>query len=374
MKKLLALLLSLALGLSLCACGTSNTTPSASPDASASTTPAVEADLSQDILTFAVGDVAKQESLLTVNGEAIPTSLFLYWLAFSCSYFESNYYYYGLTVADYASSILSDACTMAAYYCLLNQKAQENGCPLTDEQVAAITAEITEDPDTFAQRKELYGLTDDDMEFIYSVTDLYDNLLHAVTPVPTEADLNNYVYQARHILLLTVDMNGTPTLGDDGAYHYPALDEATIAEKKALAEDLLAQLRASNDPDALFNELMNEYSEDSGLSSNPNGYTALTGQMVPEFENTALALEFGGISDIVESSYGYHIILRDEVEDLDGYSDDWRENQMDSLADQWLAAASIQRGSALEKLDVADFYERYVAWQSAYVAALEAEE
>ena len=39
--------------------------------------------------------------------------------------------------------------------------------------------------------------------------------------------------------------------------------------------------------------------------------------MVPAFEETALSLEFGEISDVVESSYGYHIILRGEVEELD---------------------------------------------------------
>lgn len=375
MKKLLALLLALAMALSLCACGGSNTEPSASPDASASPSAdgdtAVTADLSQDILTFAAGDLAAQDALLTVNGETVPTSLFLYWLAFSCSYFENAYYYYGLTVEDFADPILSDACTMAAYYAILAQKVQENGCPLTDEQLSAITAEMTSDPDTYTQRKELYGLSDDDIKFIYSVTDLYDNLLQAMTPVPTEEDLNNYVYQARHILLLTVDMEGTPTLGDDGAYHYPALDDETIAEKRALAEDLLAQLRASDDPDTLFNELMNQYSEDSGLSSNPNGYTATTGQMVPEFENTALALEFGAISDIVESTYGYHIILRGEVEDLESYSDEWRTARMDTMADLWLNDADIQRGEALDSLDVADFYNRYVAWQNAYLETLD---
>ena len=45
------------------------------------------------------------------------------------------------------------------------------------------------------------------------------------------------------------------------------LDEATVAQKKAQAEDFLAQLRAAEDPIALFDDLMNEHSEDSGLSN-----------------------------------------------------------------------------------------------------------
>lgn len=34
------------------------------------------------------------------------------------------------------------------------------------------------------------------------------------------------------------------------------------AQQKALAEDLLSQLQASDDMEALFDQLMNEYSED----------------------------------------------------------------------------------------------------------------
>ena len=37
---------------------------------------------------------------------------------------------------------------------------------------------------------------------------------------------------------------------------------------------------------------MNEYSEDTGLESNPDGYTTTVGQMVPAFEETALSLGF----------------------------------------------------------------------------------
>lgn len=81
---------------------------------------------------------------------------------------------------------------------------------------------------------------------------------------PTDADLLSYIqndrklYSVKHILLLTQD----PETGEP-------LDEAAAAEKKAQAEDLLRQLRESSDPAALFDQLMNDYSEDTGLATNP---------------------------------------------------------------------------------------------------------
>jgi len=87
------------------------------------------------------------------------------------------------------------------------------------------------------------------------------------------------------------------------------MPEETNPEAEQRAADILARAQAGED----FYTLMHEYSEDfGGLAQDPNGYTFISGQMVPEFEEGTLALEIGEISGLVQSQFGFHIIQRIE--------------------------------------------------------------
>jgi len=117
------------------------------------------------------------------------------------------------------------------------------------------------------------------------------------------------------------------------------------------AEDILAQLKAkegSDDFEEYFYELMHEMSEDfGGLMSYPNGYLFLHRDMVEEFSDTTAALEIGEMSGIVETVYGYHIILRIPI-DFDAVPSEFsREGRNDSL----------RRIVAYE-----DFDKRHIEW------------
>lgn len=108
--------------------------------------------------------------------------------------------------------------------------------------------------------------------------------------------------RANHILLSTVDLQ----TGE-------ALDEDTVAEKGAQAQELVDSLQAIEDPEELverFRELKEQYCEDSGKTAYPDGYVFLPGEMVTEFEDGVKALADYGVSQPVQTSYGYHIILR----------------------------------------------------------------
>ena len=107
---------------------------------------------------------------------------------------------------------------------------------------------------------------------------------------------------AAHILLMTMD----PNTGEK-------LDEAAVAEKQLKAEELTKELRAIEDPQAReerFLALMGELSEDGGRIAYPCGYTYVPGIMVQEFEAAVASLQPGEVSDPVESTYGYHVIMR----------------------------------------------------------------
>ena len=112
---------------------------------------------------------------------------------------------------------------------------------------------------------------------------------------------NGYLY-ANHILLSTMDLQ----TGE-------ALDEAAVAEKEAQAQKLAEELQAIQDPEQLverFRELKEEYDEDTGKTTYPDGYVFLPGEMVAEFEEGVKALADYGVSQPVKTSYGYHVILR----------------------------------------------------------------
>jgi peptidyl-prolyl cis-trans isomerase D len=99
--------------------------------------------------------------------------------------------------------------------------------------------------------------------------------------------------KARHILL-KVEPGAKPE------------DEAKVRKK---AEAVLKEARATKD----FGALAKKYSEDPG-SKDKGGDLGFfeRGQMVPEFERAAFALKPGQVSDLVKTSFGYHIIRVEE--------------------------------------------------------------
>ncbi len=85
-------------------------------------------------------------------------------------------------------------------------------------------------------------------------------------------------------------------------------DPKVKQKKRQLAEKLLAQIKTKDNKN--FAELARLHSDDAGSAAKGGalGYFA-RGTMVPAFEEAAFSLQPGQVSDIVETNFGYHIIL-----------------------------------------------------------------
>jgi len=103
--------------------------------------------------------------------------------------------------------------------------------------------------------------------------------------------------RAAHILIATKD---TATNAD--------LTDAQKKEKRKLAEKVLARARAGED----FTKLVKEFSDDPGSKDAGGEYTFPRGQMMPEFEAAAFSMKTNQISDLVVTTYGFHIIKLNE--------------------------------------------------------------
>jgi len=193
------------------------------------------------------------------------------------------------------------------------------------------------------------------------------------TPVSKE-DLQAYYDQHRddyrvpeqvsvsHILIKT------PLPGPDGK-----VDAKGTEDARKKAEDVLKQLKAGGN----FADLARKYSEDPGSGKNGGSLGWIgRGRTVPEFEKAAFSLAKGSTSDLVQSSYGFHIIRVDDqqsahVKTLDEVKDQIEEsikqqkaaqaaaNQVNALLAQ-ARTAGLEKAAAAKGLNVVstDFVSR----------------
>ena len=222
------------------------------------------------------------------------------------------------TFADYALSSTGEYVRLMV---AITELSEENDAGLSDEDMSAVNDTMAK---TFADAlgddateeeidsylKDRY-MTRAIMERLVSMDYLYNNTYRALygenAEKVSEEDALKYMFEsgymsANHILFMTVD----PATGE-------ALSEEAVAEKLEKAQAIADELRAIEDKDELlarFAELKDELDEDSGKTAYPNGYTFTPGVMVSEFEDATKALGDYEVSEPVQSSYGYHVILR----------------------------------------------------------------
>lgn len=284
----------------------------------------------------------------------------------------------------FEQGILDAALNNAALYALLPIQAQAEGISVSPDLSQQVDNLMTS-METEAGSAELLdhslwynALTPELYTTLFEVNDLNSQLQEKLygegsAGYPTDDQVRSFAegqgyYRAKHILLKTVDTN-SPLTDENGnpTGEYAPLDEATVAEKKALAEDLLAQLQAAGDKEALFDQLMTQYSEDTasdGSLNGADGYVASPGQMVAPFEEAAQALSDGEVSGIVESVYGYHIILRLPL-DPANFRSGYIAQQMTDLRQGWLDANPVETTEAFAQVDPPAFYEKLLSLRAA---------
>ena len=396
MKRLFSLALVLALAVSaLTGCGggdgsASSADPAGSVPSDSSADPAEALDLSQITDPYlATSGLAGDTVVARAGDQDITAAQLLYWVNYGAELYlvssgatSVNDLPWDTDLGDgvtFADQMKQSALDAAAFYALLPTVAQGEGLSVTQETLDSLEEQRTQmleqlgGDETALEHYFWYQmLTWDQMSDMSQRSDLHlqlQNLYYGEgsDEYPTDAEVLSFaqdelgIYRAKHILLMTVDPETREPL-----------DEETIAQKKAQADDLLSQLRAAEDPVALFDELMNQYSEDTGLAAYPDGYTAQKGQMVPAFEEAALALQDGEISDVVYSeTTGYHIILRLPLDPAD-YRDQLVAQRMQTRTDQWLEEYGVETLEAYDQLDPAAFREQVVLLQNAVVTEINA--
>lgn len=331
------------------------------------------------------------EVMLTVNGIDVTWDYLFYWYANMVSSLES---YYG-DISDwdavcsasedgksYRDFVTETVLKTIEYYCAIDSKAKDMGVELTEEDKASIQTQWQSSVDSYGNGdeaafseylKKVY-LTKDMFIHLGELTALHTRLFESMFGANGEKISKDEAVQkakdmgyvrAKHILLSTMDDSGV------------ALPDEQKAEKKATADKLLAELKGITDKtklEARFDVLIKEYGEDPGMETFVDGYTYISGNqtMDPSFDTAVAELGEYKVSEIVETSFGYHIILRlplkttavvyptQSLEDGTAASLAYAaaKAMFGTESDNWAEESKVESSKLYDKMNIADVFSK----------------
>ena len=311
----------------------------------------------------ACGQSHNADTVMTVNGSEVSWDEYMYWMAYSVDQIEQKYSYAGAAV-DYTNDEDIALIMKGAKQAVLEQhvilaKAAELGISVDEEKVDEVITnyisyycgEDATEEDFETLLADSYSTMDTFKTMIRSnflYTDIINNMYGEGGADISDEDIQSYAQQneyvtATHILLLTTDEDGEE------------LSSSQKAKLERQAKGFVSELQAIDDNEKRlerFNELKAEYCEDTGKEAYPDGYCFTTGTMVSEFDTAARELGEYEVSDVIETDYGYHVIMRlpltgdDLCSGSDGYPVPLRtlvaENLFTVEFEKWIKEAQVE--------------------------------
>jgi len=149
-------------------------------------------------------------------------------------------------------------------------------------------------------------------QFNWTVDELKERIYYDLLMRKLQEDKIEQV-QAAHILILSDE----------------SMSEEDQTKAMETAQGILDRINNGED----FATVAQETSEDPGSDEKGGDLGYFTrGVMVPEFEQAAFSLSAGGVSDLIKTQYGWHIIkVTDKKNEIQSTLEEWLQSEQDNM-------------------------------------------